>query len=138
MKNALFLAGYLLFVAAANVLLKGSANAGSGWPFYGLFAAGNVAGFVAILLYTGLLRTFPLHLAFPLSRGFGMLGVLASSLAFFRERLGFREAAAVALVTAGILVIGKEAQQGAVKDVPASGPTDGPGVGPARIAGPGE
>ncbi len=128
MKNALFIAGYLVFVAASNVLLKGSANAGSGWPFYALFAAGNAAGFVAILLYTGLLRTFALHLAFPLSRGFGMLGVLVSSLVFFHERMGFRDAAAVALVTAGILLVGREAQTGMARAVPAAGPADGPGV----------
>ena len=112
MKNALFLAGYLVFVTAANVLLKQSAEAGAGWPFYAFLVAGNLAGFIGILAYTGLLRTLPLHIAFPLSRGFVVLGVLAVSLVFFHERLRATEAAGVALVTAGVLLLGRSAPRG--------------------------
>lgn len=109
MKNALFLASYLVFVTAANILLKESAESGGGWLFYVLLVAGNLAGFAGILAYTGLLRTLPLHVAFPLSRGFVVLGVLAASLVFFHERLRVTEVAGVVLVTAGIILVGMDA-----------------------------
>ncbi len=106
MKNALFLAVYLVFVTAANVLLKQAAGAGAGLPFLALLVAGNVVGFGGILAYTGLLRTLPLHIAFPLSRGFAVIGVLASSLLLFHEQLKVTEAIGAALVTAGIVLVG--------------------------------
>jgi multidrug transporter EmrE-like cation transporter len=106
MKNALFLAAYLVFVTAANVLLKRAAEAGAGVPFFLLLIGGNLAGLVGVLLYTGLLRTLPLHVAFPLSRGIAVLGILAASLLFFHETFRATEAAGVALVTAGIILVG--------------------------------
>ncbi len=110
MKNAALLAAYFLFVTASNVLLKLSADAGEPWRLVAMFAAGNVAGFVGVLAYTGLLRTLPLHVAFPLSRGLVVLGVqLLASLAFFHERFTLREAGGVALVTAGIILVGASA-----------------------------
>ena len=139
MKNALFLASYLVFVTAANVLLKESAAAGGGWLFYVLLVAGNLAGFVGILAYTGLLQTLPLHIAFPLSRGFVVLGILATSLIFFHEKLRVTEVAGVVLVTAGIVLVGLDAPArssaapdgrgapGAPTNSPGA-PTDAPGA----------
>ena len=120
MKNALFLASYLVFVTAANVLLKESADAGGGWLFYALLVAGNLAGFVGILAYTGLLQSLPLHVAFPLSRGLVVLGVLATSLIFFHEKLRGTEIAGVVMVTAGIVLVGL--------DAPRRAPTNAPGA----------
>ena len=112
MKNAALLAAYFVFVTASNVLLKLSADARETWMLAALFAAGNVAGFVGILAYTGLLRTLPLHVAFPLSRGLVVLGVqLLASLLFFHERFTVREAGGVALVTAGIILVGASASR---------------------------
>jgi multidrug transporter EmrE-like cation transporter len=141
MRNALFLASYLVFVTAANVLLKESAEAGSGWLFYVLLVAGNLAGFVGILAYTGLLRTLPLHRAFPLSRGLVVLGILATSLIFFHETLKATEVAGVVLVTAGIALVGMDSPRraaapghesgGAAGGSPGNGPgapTDAPGA----------
>ena len=74
-------------------------------------AAGNLAGFVGVLAYTGLLRTLPLHVAFPLSRGLVVLGVqLVAALLVFHETFRLTEAAGAVLVTAGILLVGAGAR----------------------------
>jgi drug/metabolite transporter (DMT)-like permease len=106
-KNALFLAAYLLFVTTANLLLKMAADAGTGMPLAAFLVAGNLAGFVGILAYTGMLRSLPLHVAFPLSRGVVVLGILVSSVIFFHERLKITEAVGAALVTMGIILVGR-------------------------------
>ena len=114
MRNALFLACYLVFVTTANVLLKFSAGASGVWPFLIFQVAGNLSGFVGILVYTGLMRTLPLHIAFPLTRGFAVLGVqLAASLLVFREVFRPTEAAGAVVVTVGIVLVG----MGALKPV---------------------
>ena len=59
MRNALFLLCYLVFVTGANIFLKLSADAHGLWPSSLMQAAGNLAGFVGVLAYTGLLRTLP-------------------------------------------------------------------------------
>ncbi len=107
MKNAALLLSYLVFVTGANVFLKLSAEARETWLFLTMLAAGNLAGFVGVLAYTGLLRTLPLHVAFPLSRGIVVLGVqLVAALLVFHERFRLTEAAGAVLVTAGILLVG--------------------------------
>jgi multidrug transporter EmrE-like cation transporter len=111
MKNAVFLACYLVFVTAANIFLKFSALAKEPWLFVTLFAAGNLAGFVGVLAYTGLLRTLPLHVAFPLSRGLVVMGVqLVGALLVFHETFRVTEAAGAVLVAAGIVLVGAAAR----------------------------
>ena len=111
MKNAGFLLCYLVFVTAANVFLKLSAEARGTWLFVTMLAAGNLAGFVGVLAYTGLLRTLPLHVAFPLSRGLVVLGVqLVGALLVFHETFRVTEAAGAVLVTVGILLVGAGAR----------------------------
>jgi small multidrug resistance pump len=106
MRNALFLLCYLVFVTGANIILKLSAQANALWPFVLLQAAGNLIGFGGVLAYTGLLRTLPLHVAFPLSRGLVILGIqLAASLLVFHESLKPTEAIGALLVTAGIVFV---------------------------------
>jgi multidrug transporter EmrE-like cation transporter len=110
MKNAALLLCYFLFVTGANIFLKLSADAHDTRILLVMLAAGNLAGFVGVLAYTGLMRTLPLHVAFPLSRGMAVLGVqLLAALVFFHESFTTREAAAVALVTAGIILVGVSA-----------------------------
>jgi multidrug transporter EmrE-like cation transporter len=109
-KNVGLLLGYLVFVTASNVMLKLSAGSGETWRLVLLFAAGNLAGFVGVLAYTGLLRTLPLHVAFPLSRGLVVLGVqVVGALVVFHEAFTLREAGGVLLVTAGIILVGTQA-----------------------------
>jgi multidrug transporter EmrE-like cation transporter len=80
MRNALLLILYAACVTASNVAIKISAGAGSFWPFILPFGAGNIAGLGGALIYTLLLRSMPLHAAFPLTRGVGVLAVqLAAS-----------------------------------------------------------
>jgi multidrug transporter EmrE-like cation transporter len=110
MKNAAFLLCYVVFVTTANIFLKLSAEAGSAWLFIVMQVAGNLAGFVGILSYTGLLRTLPLHIAFPLSRGTAVLGVqVIASLAVFHEVFRLTEAAGMALVAVGVILVGASA-----------------------------
>ncbi len=107
MKNAFFLLCYLLFVTGANILLKFSAGANGVLPFILFQAGGNLAGFAGVLAYTGLLRTLPLHVAFPLSRGFAILGVqVGASILVFHETFRLTEAAGAVLVAAGIIFVG--------------------------------
>jgi len=111
-KTVLFLACYAVVVTAANVLLKLSADADGVWPFLAFQAGGNLAGLAGVLLYTGLLREMPLHTAFPLSRGVGVLGVqLAASLLVFHEAFKPTEAVGAAVVAAGIILVGAGRQE---------------------------
>jgi multidrug transporter EmrE-like cation transporter len=113
MRNAVSLFCYLAIVTTANVLLKLSADAGGTGPTLLFFIAGNVAGFAGILVYTSLLRTMPLHVAFPLSRGLVVLGVqIVASLLVFHESIRPTEAAGAVLVAAGILVVGSQRARG--------------------------
>jgi uncharacterized membrane protein len=106
-RNACLLLCYLVFVTAANVFLKLSSGAGTVAYFLVMQIAGNLAGFVGILAYTGLLQTLPLHVAFPISRGLVVLGVqLAASLLFFHEIFTLTEAVGAALVAAGVILVG--------------------------------
>ena len=110
MRNVVLLLCYLVVVTAANVFLKLSAGAGAIWYFLVMQIAGNLAGFVGVLAYTGLLQTLPLHIAFPITRGLVVLGIqLAASLLFFHEVVRPREAVATVLVAAGIILVGLSA-----------------------------
>ncbi len=112
MPKALLLAVYFLVVTAANIFLKLSADASSLLPFLLLQLAGNLAGLAGVLAYTGLMRTLPLHVAFPLTQGVAVLGVqLVASLAVFREAFTAAEAAGSALIGAGIVLVGVAARQ---------------------------
>jgi uncharacterized membrane protein len=112
MRNAGFLACYLVFVTSANILLKFAAEAHATLFFVAMLAAGNLAGFAGVLVYTALLRTLPLHVAFPLSRGLVVLAVqLVAALLVFHESFRFTEAAGALLVTAGIILVGISASK---------------------------
>ncbi len=113
MRTVIFLACYCVFVTTANVLLKLSADAGGVWLFIAFQAGGNLAGLAGVLVYTGLLRGMPLHLAFPLSRGVGVLGVqIAASILVFHEAFKPTEAAGAAVVAAGIILVGMGSRGG--------------------------
>jgi multidrug transporter EmrE-like cation transporter len=106
-RGALLLILYAALVTASNALVKLSAEAAWFWPFILPFAAGNVAGLGGVLIYSLMLKRMPLHIAFPLTRGFGVLGVqLAASLLLFHEALRPTEVAGAVMVTAGIILTG--------------------------------
>ena len=133
-RNAGLLLCYLVLVTAANILLKRSSQAPRALPFIVMFAAGNLAGFAGVLAYTAVLRMTPLHIAFPLSRGLVVLGIqLFAALVVFREAFALREVAGIALVTAGIILVGltSERSQPAGPGQPAGqGQPSGPGQPP--------
>jgi multidrug transporter EmrE-like cation transporter len=106
-RGALLLILYAVLVTASNALVKVSAGAAWFWPFILPFAAGNIAGLGGVLVYSLMLKRMPLHIAFPLTRGFGVLGVqLGASVLLFREALRPTEIAGAVLVTAGIVLAG--------------------------------
>jgi multidrug transporter EmrE-like cation transporter len=114
MRNALFLIAYAVFVTGANILLKLSAGADAVRLFVFFQIAGNLSGFVGVLAYTGMLRTLPLHIAFPLTRGVAVLGVqLVAALLVFHEQFRPTEAAGAVLVAAGIIVVSASAPRAA-------------------------
>jgi len=114
MRTALLLACYCVSVTAANVLLNLSAHAATTRLFLLFQAAGNLAGLGGVLAYTWLMRRMPLHVAFPLTRGVGVLGVqLVGALLVFHESFTLKEAAGAAVVAAGIILVGLGARKGA-------------------------
>ena len=111
MKNALLLLAYLVAITGANVALTFSAHAQGATAFLALQAAGNIAGFLGILAYTGLLTTMPLHVAFPVSRGVAVIGVqVIASILVFHERFRPTEIAGTLAVAAGVLLVGTSAR----------------------------
>lgn len=107
MKNILFLICYFASITVANMLLTVSAHANALVSFLVFQIAGNLVGFLGILAYTGLLRTLPLHVAFPLSRGAAVIGVqLVASLLVFREVFKLTEIAGTVVVAAGVILVG--------------------------------
>jgi len=113
MRIVLVLVCYCAFVTAANVLLKLSADANGVWQFLVFQAGGNLAGLGGVLVYTWLLRRMPLHVAFPLTRGAGVLGVqLLGSVLVFHEVFSPREAVGAAAVAAGIILVGARLPDG--------------------------
>jgi multidrug transporter EmrE-like cation transporter len=107
MPNVILVVVNLVATVAANALLKLSADAGSIVPFLLFQAAGNVLGLVGVLAYTGLLRTTPLHVSFPLTKGLQVIGVqVVAASVIFQEPVTPLRLAGTALVSAGIVVVG--------------------------------
>jgi multidrug transporter EmrE-like cation transporter len=106
-QNVLLLICYFASITVANSLLTVSAHA-NGLTYFLLFQiAGNLVGFLGILAYTGLLRTLPLHVAFPLSRGTAVIGVqLIAALLVFHEVFKPTEIAGTVVVAAGVILVG--------------------------------
>lgn len=112
-KNAVFLFCYFASITVANTLLTFSAHASAAMSFLLFQIAGNLVGFIGILAYTGLLRTLPLHVAFPLSRGAAVIGVqLVASLLVFHEVFKLTEIAGTVVVAAGVILVGTSQSHG--------------------------
>jgi undecaprenyl phosphate-alpha-L-ara4N flippase subunit ArnE len=68
---------------------------------------GNVSGFLGVLALTGILRTVPLHVAYPISAGLGVIGVqVVAARWVFHEPITTVQWLGTALVVAGIVLIG--------------------------------
>ncbi len=69
-------------------------------------AAGNIAGFLGVLTFTGLLRVMSLQAAFPLIQGLTVLGVqLAGGRIIFGESIPPLAWAGTGLLLAGIVLV---------------------------------
>jgi multidrug transporter EmrE-like cation transporter len=103
---ALFIVN-LLFNIVANSGFKLSAQGHSWSHFLTWQVIGNLAGLVTVLTLTGLLRFLPLHVAYPITTGFAVIGVqvIAASW-FFSEQISIVQWMGSLLVVFGILLIG--------------------------------
>jgi multidrug transporter EmrE-like cation transporter len=104
---ALLLGGNLVCNILAHIGFKLSATS-DGWRGFLLWqAAGNLAGFLAVLALTGLLRFLPLHVAYPLSAGLAVIGIqMGAARLFFGEVISPGQWLGTALVIVGIALIG--------------------------------
>lgn len=76
----------VLFNVAAQASFKFSANSPNARGFLLWQIAGNLAGFITVLTFTGLLRFIPLSVAYPLTVGLALIGVqVAAARLFFHE-----------------------------------------------------
>ncbi|MGC8827965.1 MAG: EamA family transporter, partial [Anaerolineae bacterium] len=68
---------------------------------------GNLSGFIAVLIFTLLLRYLPLHVAFPLIQGLAIIGIqVAAASWLFHEVISPAHWLGTGLIIAGILILG--------------------------------
>jgi len=98
----------LLFNIVANASFKLSAASPTLRGLLTWQLIGNLAGFITVLTLTGLLRFFPLHVAYPVTTGLAVIGVqvVAASL-LFHETISSEQWLGTLLVAAGIVLIGR-------------------------------
>jgi multidrug transporter EmrE-like cation transporter len=101
------LAVNLLCNVLANVSFKFSALSPTWRGFLKWQLAGNLAGFLTVLSFTALLRSLPLHIAYPITMGLAVIGVqLVAAGAVFNEAIPPQRWLGTILVVFGILLIG--------------------------------
>lgn len=102
-----FISANLLCNIVANSSFKASA-ASPNWR--GLLTwqiVGNLAGFIAVLSLTGLLRFVPLHVGYPITVGLAVLGVqVIGASVIFHEPIAPAQWLGTLLLVLGIALIG--------------------------------
>jgi multidrug transporter EmrE-like cation transporter len=89
----------------AHICLKRSAERRGIRSFILWQAAGNLAAFLGVLVYTVLLRGMSLHVAYPVTEGLTAVGVqLIGGLIVFRERIPPLALAGTGLILSGIVL----------------------------------
>ncbi len=69
--------------------------------------SGQPLGFIAVLIFTLLLRYLPLHIAFPLVQGLAIIGIQVIAASWlFHEGISPAYWLGTALIVAGILILG--------------------------------
>jgi multidrug transporter EmrE-like cation transporter len=96
----------LTMVVVSNLCFRWSAHAAEWREFLGYQVAGNLAGFVAVLALTFVLRHLPLNLAYSLTAGLGfvLVQVVASRLVLGESVTGLQWAG-VTLIVLGIILV---------------------------------
>jgi multidrug transporter EmrE-like cation transporter len=96
-----------LFNIVANSSFKASATSASWRGFLLWQVVGNLAGFVTVLTLTAILRSVPLHIAFPVTTGLAVIGVqVVGARLLFNEQISPAQWAGTLLVVTGIALIG--------------------------------
>jgi undecaprenyl phosphate-alpha-L-ara4N flippase subunit ArnE len=100
-------AANLLCNIVANVCFKQSV-AGHGWQHLLLWQVlGNIAGLLSVITLTLLLRSVPLHVAYPVTTGLAVIGVqVLAARAIFGESIDLRQWLGTLLIVGGIFLIG--------------------------------
>ena len=97
---------HMLLTALATAGFKLSANSSDARGFWFWQVLGNLAGFGTVLALTGLLKFFPLHVAYPSVQGLAILAVnLISASLIFHEVITPRQWLGAALIIAGIVLV---------------------------------
>ncbi|MGC8786148.1 MAG: SMR family transporter [Anaerolineae bacterium] len=109
LKIAVLILSHSILTSLANVGFKLSAASHIWRAFLFWQMAGNLAGFAGVLVFTGLLRLVPLHVAYPITQGLSVIAVqvLVARL-LFREPVGMSQWVGTVLVIAGIVLIGSQ------------------------------
>jgi multidrug transporter EmrE-like cation transporter len=96
----------LICTLVSNIGFKLSADSAGWQAFLSWQVVGNIAGFLAVIAFTFLLRLISLHLAWAVTAGFGfaLVEVLGARL-FFHEMITGWQWFGVALITIGIFVV---------------------------------
>ncbi len=96
----------LVFTVVSNVGFKLSADSAGWQSFLWWQVVGNIAGFLAVIAFTVLLRMISLHVAWAVTAGFGFALVeVIGARFFFHEAITSWQWFGVALITCGILIV---------------------------------
>lgn len=96
----------MLFNVLANASFKYSATSITLFSFIAWQVVGNLAGFITVITLTGMLRTVPLNIAFPLTSGLAVIGVqVLGSYFLFHEPISLPRWAGTILIVIGIILI---------------------------------
>ncbi|MCJ7623613.1 MAG: hypothetical protein MUO76_08920 [Anaerolineaceae bacterium] len=99
-------ATHMFLTAFATAGFKFSAASGDVRGFWFWQVLGNLAGFGTVLALTGLLRVFPLHVAYPACQGLAILAVnLISARLVFRETITPLQWLGTVLIITGIVLV---------------------------------
>ncbi|MBC7232333.1 MAG: hypothetical protein H5T68_03710 [Chloroflexi bacterium] len=106
LKIAFLILGHSTFTSLANIGFKLSAASNIWSRFLFWQVAGNLAGFAGVLVFTGLLRLVPLHVAYPITQGLSVIAVqVVVARLLFQETVRAWQWVGSALVIAGIVLI---------------------------------
>jgi multidrug transporter EmrE-like cation transporter len=96
----------VLFSIVANAALRVSAQSATWTGVVTWQIVGNLAGFVTVLCLTGLLRTVPLAIAFPVTTGLSIVGVqLVAAKWLFHESIDAVQWAGALLIVLGVFLL---------------------------------
>jgi len=97
---------YLIFTVVSNIGFKRSAASSGLRDFLRWQVVGNVAGFLAVLTLTLLLRFIPLHLAYAFTAGLGFVAVqFVGAHLVFGEAITTGQWLGIALIAGGVVMV---------------------------------